>query len=115
MGEVISELKNWGCDISGALDRFLDDEELYISCLHTVIYDPAYEKLGEALNAQQIADAFEYAHTLKGVLANMGLTPIYDIAVRIVEPLRAGNGENLIPVYEELLAANARLKSIINE
>lgn len=114
MGEVIAELKNWGCDVNGALERFLGDEELYVSCLQTVIQDPAYEKLGEALKAQNIKDAFEYSHTLKGVLANMGLTPIYDIDVRIVEPLRAGNSENLMSVYEELLAANARLKSIIN-
>ena len=43
----------------------------------------------------------------------MGLIPIYDIAVRIVESLRNDTGEDLWPVYEELLAANETLKNIL--
>lgn len=110
---IIEELEQWGCDIEDAMTRFLDDEEFYITCLHTMVQDPSYGKLGAALQEGDVQEAFEQAHTLKGVLANMGLTPIYDVVVRLVEPLRAGNAENLLPVYEELLAANERLKEII--
>lgn len=54
-------------------------------------------------------------HTLKGVLANLGLTPIYDIVVRIVEPLRAKSAEGVMEEYEKLLAARERLEKTIGK
>ena len=110
---IIEELKNWGCDVEDAMTRFLDDEEFYVTCLYTMVQDPAYGRLGEALRAGDVQEAFEQAHTLKGVLSNMGLTPIYEIVIQLVEPLRNGNGDNLMPIYEKLLMANERLKEII--
>ena len=113
MTKILEELKNWGCDVDGAMERFMGDEELYMSCLKTVVNDKAYEALHDGLLEGDLQGAFDNAHTLKGVLANMGLTPMFDIVVRIVEPLRAGNMENLMPVYEELVAANERLRGMV--
>lgn len=113
MDEIWSALEAWGCDRQGALERFVGDEDLYAACLESVTTDENYGKLGKALEAGDIESAFDCAHTLKGVLANLGLIPLYEIAVRIVEPLRAGDGENLKEPYEELVAANERLKEIL--
>lgn len=33
MEELFDSLKNWGCDVDGALARFIGDRELYRSCL----------------------------------------------------------------------------------
>ncbi len=110
---MIEELRSWGCDIDDAMTRFLDDEDFYITCLHTMVQDTAYASLGEALKNGDVKEAFEQAHTLKGVLANMGLTPIYEIVIRLVEPLRAGSDTDLMPIYEELIAANEHLKEIM--
>lgn len=113
MTALLDALKDWGCDIDGALERFVGDEELYVTCLHSVLTDKAFFGLGEALKKGEMKEAFGYAHTLKGVLANMGLTPMFDISVRIVEPLRAENDENLMPIYEELLQAKDKLEAMI--
>ena len=43
----------------------------------------------------------------------MGLTPMYDIVVRIVEPLRAGSDENLLPVCDELIQSKKMLGKLI--
>ncbi len=110
---LLEELKKWGCDIDGALERFVGDEELYTTCLYTVIEDKAFAGLGESLRTNHIKEAFDYAHTLKGVLANMGLTPMYDITVRLVEPLRIGDAKNLLPVYEELMQAKDMLAGML--
>lgn len=110
---LLEELKNWGCDIDGAMERFVGDEELYKTCLYTVLDDKAFTGLGEALRTNKVKEAFDYAHTLKGVLANMGLTPMYDVTVRLVEPLRAGNQEGLFPVYEELLQTKDMLARML--
>ena len=113
MGALIEGLRDWQCDVDGAMERFLDDEGLYTSCLQAVLEDKAFAGLGEALEAHEVEQAFDYAHTLKGVLANMGLTPMFDIAVRIVEPLRGGSDEGLMPVYEELLRARGHLAELL--
>ena len=66
--------------------------------------DPAFAGLGEALAAKDVDTAFRHAHTLKGLIANMGLTPLYDLAVQIVEPLRAGQcQEELSGLYQRLM------------
>lgn len=113
MEAIVAELRNWGCDVDGALERFLGDEELYVTCLQTVVVDPAFGELEAALQEGRIQDAFEHSHTLKGVLANMGLTPMYCINIKIVEPLRAGCADGLLTVYQELIESNNKLKSII--
>ena len=115
MSKLLEALENWGCDIKGAMERFLADEELYVTCLETVIMDEAFEKLGVALEQKQIQEAFDYAHTLKGVFANLGLKPMYLSVERLVEPLRAGNGENLETAYKELLEANDYLKQLLGK
>ena len=95
------------------MERFLDDKDLYMICLQTVISDSAFEKLGVALAEKNALEAFDYAHTLKGVFANLGLTPMLSVVVEIVEPLRNGSVDGLEDFYEKLLASNEHLKSIL--
>lgn len=114
MERLLNELRAWGCDVEEAMERFLEDEGLYYSCLRMVTEDEGLKRLGEELEAGEVETAFDCAHTLKGVIANMGLTPMLEIIVRIVEPLRAGRIENLEPVYEELVQAKEYLKKILD-
>ena len=111
--DIFRELKNWGCDVDGAMERFLEDEELYVSCLQMVVSDANFEKIGTTLKEKEIEQAFDASHTLKGVFANLGLTPMLLLAERIVEPLRKGSEENLWEEYEALLGANEQLKTIL--
>lgn len=115
MEELFDSLKNWGCDVDGALARFIGDRELDRRCLYTAATDQNFELLPETLRSGEMGRAFECAHTLKGMLANMGLIPLYDIVVRIVEPLRAGEPAELLPVCDELLAARDRLNTLLKE
>ena len=78
MSEFLDRLKNWGCDVDGAMERMLNDEEFYMECLQQTADDAEFEKLGEVLARRDVQASFDAAHTLKGVLANMGLTPLYD-------------------------------------
>ena len=113
METILQELIAWGCDIEGALERFLDDKELYMMCLQTVTTDVKFKKLGEALAEERVQEAFDCAHTLKGVFANLGLSPMFTIIETIVEPLRSGSVANLKQPYEALLDSNEQLKKII--
>ena len=113
MDKKLEKLKNMGCNIDDALERVLGDEELLLSCIQMVINDPCYTTLAESLAQNNVATAFDAAHTLKGIIANTGLTPLYLIIEKIVEPLRAGHSENLLPYYEKLIAETEIIKQII--
>ena len=112
MNVLCTKLENWGCDISGAMRRFLNDEELYASCLGTMLADESFDLLDKAIQEKNITKAFDAAHSLKGTLGNMGLTPMYEIIIQIVEPLRDGKLDGIAEKYEVLMAKMKELVAI---
>lgn len=113
MNVTLERLNKWGCDVRGALERFVGDEDMYIGFLNEVVDDKALEKLGHAIKVGNIRDAFHEAHTLKGVHGNLGLTPLYQLDIEIVEPLRIGKDDGVSENYELLIDANDILKQLL--
>ena len=113
MMPLLKTLQNWGCDVQDALGRTLGDEEFLLSCIQQVNEDPAFAELGEQLARGEVQAAFDSAHMLKGIIANMGLTPLYEQITQIVEPLRMGNGTGLEPAYERLMQKKHELDEIL--
>lgn len=111
--DLLQKLADWGCDVKGAKARFLDDTELYVICLNSVLEDAAFANLKKALEDENVKEGFEAAHTLKGVLANLGLTPMLATVVQIVESLRAGVIEGLMGYYEQLEMGRDYLKQLM--
>ena len=58
--------------------------------------------------------AFGAAHDLKGISANMGITPVYDLVISIVEEFRAGRmPDHALTTWEEIMAVREKLQKII--
>ena len=75
--QVFSRLREWGCDVSGGLERFLEDEDLYIRCLKRFSHDPALINLQEYVKDENWKGAYEIAHSFKGSSGTLNLTPLY--------------------------------------
>lgn len=88
MEEKLNKLKNWGCDINGALDRFLNDKDLYNECLLMFVDDENFASLKLHINDDDQKKAFAYVHTLKGVAGNLGITPLFESLSELCEVLR---------------------------
>lgn len=112
MSDRLDKLSALGCDVQGAMERFLEDEEFYFECYDKVLVDPGFDALKAALEAHDIKKGFDCAHTLKGVLANLGMNSLYDIVVEIVEPLRAGTDTGLMDKYNELMTERDKYLAI---
>lgn len=110
---LFGTLRAYGADVQGAMTRFLDDGELYIDCLRMFMLDESFTTLGEALESPDYQRAFDAAHTLKGVAANLGLTPMLGPINAIVEPLRAGRHEGVAESFVELKRQKAILEALI--
>lgn len=93
----------YGGDYSVTMGRFMGNEAMYLRFLDMLFEDESLRRLGDALEAGDMAGAFAAAHTLKGVAANMGLTPLYQAVCAMVEPLRAGERREDYPaLYQEI-------------
>lgn len=112
---LIKELKDWGCDIDGALERMLNDTAFFIECVKAVNNDESFENLDKALKDGNISAAFDAAHNIKGVSGNVGLMPIQKAAEKIVEPLRIGKIDGLQNYCLELNSKNDELSSILKK
>lgn len=110
---LLSKLYAWGCDVDSALPRFLDDKDLYCNFVRQVAEEESFPLLGDAIKKGDAKLAFEKAHELKGVLANMSLTPLYNLVVEIVEPLRAGKWSGVEENYQRLQDQWAYFRSAI--
>ena len=115
MNKVVADLKEYGCNTESAKNRFLGDEEFYLSCVNDVLNDDAYDELKTALTAGHNREAYEAAHTLKGLTAQLGLTSMYDILVPISESLRSGKSDGLLPLYDSLMEEQSKIKRIIRQ
>ncbi len=86
----IDTLKDFGANVSEGLDRCLNNESFYLRLVKTAANDQNFEKLADAARKGDLSAAFEAAHALKGVMANLSLTPILEPVSEMTELLRAG-------------------------
>lgn len=99
MNDFLNSLKNYGVDVETALYRCVGDEELYAECVKLFVVDHHFAGLDAELKKRNYRAAFEHAHALKGVAANLSLIPMLNSLCSIVEPLRA---ENRVTDYQRL-------------
>ena len=86
---TIEKLTELGADTKEGLARCAGMEAFYLNLVTKAIQDDKYGELENLIAEKKYAEAFEVAHALKGVLANLALKPILDPICEITEGLRA--------------------------
>ena len=90
---TIENLKELGANVDEGLGRCFGNEALYLRLVGMGLADAHFDGLREALDAGDPKAAFEAAHALKGVLANLALTPILTPISEMTESLRGKTDE----------------------
>ena len=85
---TIDALKQFGADTDDGLSRCMGNEAFYFRLIGKVVDDDNFAILEKAVSEKNLDTAFEAAHSLKGVLGNLALTPIYTPVYEITELLR---------------------------
>jgi len=98
----IEAMRGWGADVDEALVRCLNNESFYLMLVQKAVQDPNFDRLPEAVAAGDLEKAFEAAHALKGVLANLALTPILKPVQEITELLRSRTETDYAPLLSEI-------------
>lgn len=103
----------YGGDYAVTMDRFLNNETIYLRFLDMLFEDKNLALLGSALEQGDLEGAFAAAHTLKGVAANMGLSPLFAAVCAIVEPLRTQAPRSDYPqLYSNIVDEFARVRTM---
>lgn len=82
------QLEENGADVEATLKRFMGNDAIYLKFLGKFPNDPNYANLGLNMESENFEEAYKCAHALKGVVGNLGLTPIFDNVSVLVEELR---------------------------
>ncbi len=86
---TIDTLKDFGANVAEGMARCLNREDFYLRLVRKAVDDAGYAALKDALDARDLDLAFETAHALKGVTANLALTPLYEPIAEMTEHLRS--------------------------
>lgn len=85
---TVDKLNSFGANTAEGLARCFGNEALFLKLVMTIPDDAVFDRLKQKLETKDLDGAFDAAHALKGVLGNLSLTPLYEIAVDITEFLR---------------------------
>lgn len=84
-----------GVDFDRTMERFMNNEGLYLKFLKRFPEDPNFAQMKENIAGGQYEEAFKNAHTLKGLSGNLGLESFYQTISVLTEQLRNKNLDHL--------------------
>lgn len=86
---TLDDLVAFGANVDEGMARCMNNESFYLRLVESVKNEKGFDALKAALDEGDLDAAFEAAHSLKGVLGNLSLTPLYEPMSEITELLRA--------------------------
>ncbi|OON85172.1 hypothetical protein BXO88_13505 [Oribacterium sp. C9] len=85
---TIEKLKEYGADTDEGLKRCMGNEGLYLRLAAMAAQQPEFGQLENYIKDHDMKSAFQAAHSLKGVIGNLSITPLYEKVCEITELLR---------------------------
>ena len=90
---------NIGENFDDVLARF-GSEQMIAKFVSAYANDGTFDSLSRALENNDVKSAFIYAHTLKGVAANLGFSNLAKVASDITEILRKGSLDGVSELFD---------------
>ena len=109
---TIDSLRQFGANVSEGLGRCMNNEAFYLRLVRLSLADGNFDKLLRAAEQNDLDAAFEASHALKGVLANLALTPMSVPADELCEALRTRTPADYVPEARMLLELRDQLKAM---
>ena len=89
------QLEENGVEVESTINRFMGNEAMYLKFLGKFIDDQNCAGIGKNMEAQNYEEAYKFAHTLKGVAANLGLATLQNTVSRLVDELSGKKNEEV--------------------
>ena len=102
------KLTKAGVDVNQGLKRLDNNKEFYEELLVKFCEDTHFEKMVCAMNEEEVQEAFQCAHAVKGAAGNLSMTRLYTELVPLVDALRKNDlqhARQLLPAVQEAYTA----------
>ena len=109
---TIDKLREFGADVDTGLTRCMNNETFYIMLISKVIEDKKLDLLEKQLRDHALDEAFETAHALKGMYANLSLDPLYRPVSEMTELLRSRTDADYTDYINEAKTQLERLSAL---
>ena len=111
---TIDKLTSFGANVKEGMNRCLNNEQFYLMLVDKSVRSPAFDQLKDALDQKDLTKAFELSHSLKGVVANLALTPILTPISKMTEMLRNREDADYSELVTEVLLQRDKLLACCN-
>lgn len=98
---TLETLRAYGANVDEGLARCMNMEDFYIKLVKTLTANSQLNELEEAIRHGELDRAFELAHALKGIYANLSLTPLLTPVAEMTELLRSRTQADYSSLIEE--------------
>lgn len=105
---LAEKLAGYGIDIADAMERMLDNAELYKKLAMHYFDDTNYEALVADMKVGDYETAYTYAHTLKGASGNLSFKELHELATQICDALSSSDAETAHALMDPLGKAHRR-------
>ncbi|MCR5401960.1 MAG: Hpt domain-containing protein [Treponema sp.] len=109
---TIEALKEAGANVQEGLERCLGKEDFYLKQVNMGLTNQNFELLEASLKEKDLDRAFEICHSLKGVIGNLSLTPLYELICSLTEKLRSKSDEDYSALYDQIMAVRQKFLSL---
>ena len=109
---TLEALRKFGANVDEGLARCMNNEAFYLKMVHMELEDKNFGLLAERLSQNDLDGAFAAAHALKGVLANLALTPLFAPASELTELLRHKTPGDYDALMQRVLAQRDALAKL---
>ena len=99
---TLDKLQELGIDPTEGMTRCMNNEVFFFKMITMAVSNDYFETLGESLEKNDLNNAFEAAHALKGVIGNLALKPIYEPLAEMTELLRAKKEADYVSMYRPI-------------
>ena len=110
---TVNALQELGANTEEGMARCLNNESFYLRMVDMGLKDAGFGKLADALQAGDLDAGFEAAHALKGIMANLSLTPIYAPVSEITEMLRRREEADYQPLLAKILEEKEKFTALL--
>ncbi len=109
---TLEKLRQFGANVDEGLMRCMNNEAFYLKLVEKVTADTRLAMLEKQLSEKDLDAAFETAHALKGMHANLALEPIAEPIGEMTELLRVRTDTDYSALLEKAKAQFEKLCSL---
>ena len=109
---TIDTLKAYGANVDEGVVRCMGNEQFYMKLVRKFLEDTRLDTLEQQLAQGDLDSAFETAHALKGMCANLAITPMTQPVSEMTELLRQRTQMDYSGLLAQAKEQFEKLKSI---